>query len=112
MREVGKILEELKFEKSRIPAGDESLADSFLTNTGLLLVIVGFLLALVAAIFLAVKSRGSSSQTRSAGILLIGPIPIIFGSDRNSVRTLMILAIIFIAFVLAFMVIPSLILSR
>jgi uncharacterized protein (TIGR00304 family) len=88
------------------------LADTLLTNAGLLLVIVGFLLAFVAAIFLAVKSRGSSGQTKSAGILLIGPIPIIFGSDRNSVRILMILAIVFIAFVLAFMVIPSLILSR
>ena len=88
------------------------MADAFLTNAGSLLVIVGFLLAVVAAIFLAVKSRGSSGQTRSAGVLLIGPIPIIFGSDRNAVRSLMILAVILIAIVLAFMVIPSLILSR
>ena len=88
------------------------MADTLLTNAGLLLVIAGFLLAFVAAILLAVKSRGSSGQTKSAGILLIGPIPIIFGSDRNSVRTLMILAIILIAIVLAFMVIPSLILNR
>ncbi len=88
------------------------MADAFLTNSGLLLVIVGFLLAFVAEVFLALKSRGSSGQTRSAGILLIGPIPIIFGSDRNSVRTLMILAAILIAIVLAFMVITSLIFSR
>lgn len=88
------------------------MVDTSLTNAGLLLVIVGFLLAFVAAIFLAIKGRGTSGQTRGAGILLIGPIPIIFGSDRDSVRTLMILAIILIAIVLAFMFIPSLLLGR
>jgi uncharacterized protein (TIGR00304 family) len=88
------------------------LVDAFLTNAGLLLVVFGFVLAFVAMIFLAVKSGGSSGQTKGAGILLIGPIPIIFGSDRSSVRTLMILAIILIAIVLAFMVIPSLMLTR
>jgi len=88
------------------------LADAFLTNAGWLLIGLGFLLAFVAAILLAVKSRGSSGQTKSAGILLIGPIPIIFGSDRNSVRTLMIIAIVLVALVLAFMVIPTLILNR
>lgn len=88
------------------------MADTLLTNAGQLLVIAGFLLTFVAAILLAVKSRGSSGQTKSAGILLIGPIPIIFGSDRNSVRTLMILAIILVAIVLAFMVIPTLIFNR
>ena len=88
------------------------MADAFLTNAGWLLIGLGFLLAFVAAILLAVKSRGSSGQTKSAGILLIGPIPIIFGSDRNSVRTLMIIAIVLVALVLAFMVIPTLILNR
>jgi len=88
------------------------LADMLLTNAGLLLVIAGFLLAFVAAIYLAVKSRGSSDQTRSAGILLIGPIPIIFGSDRSAVKTLMILAIVLIAIVLVSMVIPTLIFNR
>jgi uncharacterized protein (TIGR00304 family) len=78
----------------------------------LLLVIVGFILAFVAMILLAIKARGTSGQTKGAGVLLIGPFPIVFGSDRESVRTLMILAIVLIVVVLVFMLLPSLMLSR
>jgi uncharacterized protein (TIGR00304 family) len=88
------------------------LVDAFLANAGLLLVVSGFLLALVVMILVALKSAGSDGQTKSAGILLIGPIPIIFGSDRNSLRILLLLGMILIAIVLAFMVMPSLILTR
>jgi uncharacterized protein (TIGR00304 family) len=73
--------------------------------------VLGFILAFVAAILLALGNKGTS-QTKGAGILLIGPIPIFFGSDRSSVRTLMLLAIVLIAIVLAFMLIPSLLVSR
>jgi len=78
----------------------------------LLLVIVGFILAFVAMILLAIKARGTGGQTKGAGVLLIGPFPIVFGSDRESVRTLMILAIVLIVTVLVFMLLPSLLLSR
>jgi len=69
-------------------------------------------LAFVAVILLAIRSRGTGGQTRGGGVLLIGPIPIVFGSDRESVRTLMILAIVLIVIVLAFMLIPTLLFSR
>ena len=87
------------------------MTDTALANVGTMLVILGFLLAFVAVIFLAFKSRGTSGQSKSAGILLIGPIPIIFGSDRDSVKTLMILAIVLIVIFFVFMITPSL-LSR
>jgi len=83
-----------------------------LSSIGLVLVIIGFLLAFVAVILLAVRGRGTGGQTRGAGILLIGPIPIVFGSDRESVRTLIILAIVLIAIVLLFILLPSLLLTR
>jgi uncharacterized protein (TIGR00304 family) len=78
----------------------------------LVLVVVGFVLAFVAVILLVVRARGTGHQARGAGILLIGPIPIVFGSDRDSVRALMILAVVLIAIVLVFMFLPSLLLSR
>ena len=81
-------------------------------DAGLFLVVAGFILALVAVILLAIRSRGRSGQTRGGGVLLIGPIPILFGSDSESVRTLMILAIVLIVIMLAFILIPTFLFSR
>jgi uncharacterized protein (TIGR00304 family) len=88
------------------------LVELSLANIGFILIILGFVLAFIAVILLAFKSRGTSGQTRSAGILLIGPIPIIFGSDKESARVLMILAVLLIAIVLIFMLLPNFLLSR
>jgi uncharacterized protein (TIGR00304 family) len=96
----------------RFPRSDDSLELFSLSSLGLVLVIMGFVLAFVAVILLALRGRGTGGQTKGAGILLIGPIPIVFGSDRDSVRTLMILAIVLIVIVLAFILLPSLLLSR
>jgi len=82
-----------------------------LAEVGFILIIFGIVLAFAAMILLAFRSSRGSGKTRSAGVLLIGPIPIIFGSDKESVRGLMVLAIILIIIVLIIMVLPSL-LSR
>jgi uncharacterized protein (TIGR00304 family) len=71
-----------------------------IATIGFGLVFIGFVLALIAVILLATRSANEGTKTRGAGILLIGPIPIIFGTDRESVKTLVILSIILIAVVL------------
>jgi uncharacterized protein (TIGR00304 family) len=80
-----------------------------LAEIGFILVIFGFILAFVAVILLAAKSRGNSNQTRGGGLLLIGPMPIIFGTDKESVKVLLLLAIVLMIIVLAFMFVPMLI---
>jgi uncharacterized protein (TIGR00304 family) len=57
---------------------------------------------------MAVRSSHGSSTGRGAGLLLIGPIPIVFGTDRQSVKVVMILAIVLILLALTIMLIPSL----
>ena len=57
---------------------------------GLGLTVTGIILAVLVMISVAVRSRG----VRGGGILLIGPIPIVFGTDQQSVKLLIILAII------------------
>ncbi len=96
---------------SNLRGGDIRLAQVSVVSIGFALVIIGFMLAFLAVILLVFKARGTG-KTRGGGILLIGPIPIIFGSDRESAKILMILAIILIAIVLVFMILPSLLLSR
>jgi len=65
-------------------------------------------LAFVAMILFAFRSTRESGKTKGAGLLLIGPIPIIFGTDKESAKGLMILAIILIVIVLAIMLLPFL----
>ena len=71
-----------------------------IATIGFGLVLVGFVLALIAVILVATRSANAGTKTRRGGILLIGPIPIIFGTDRESVKILVILSIILIAVVL------------
>jgi uncharacterized protein (TIGR00304 family) len=84
------------------------LGISSVADLGVLLIIVGFVLALVAMILLAARSSRGSGQTRGAGLILVGPIPIVFGTDRQSVKVVMILAIVLILLVLVIMLLPSL----
>ena len=78
-----------------------------MTQIGFMLIIFGFVLAFVVMIAMAFRTAGNSGKGRSAGVLLIGPIPIIFGSDKESVKILMILAIILMAVVFTFMLLPN-----
>ena len=64
------------------------------------LIIVGVILAFTAIVLSQKKSEG---QVRGGGILLIGPVPIIFGTDRDSVKVLVLLAIALIGIVSVFM---------
>jgi uncharacterized protein (TIGR00304 family) len=82
-----------------------------ITQVGFMLIIFGFVLAFLVMIVMAFRGAGNSGKTRSAGLILIGPIPIIFGNDKESVKVVMVLAIILIALVLTFMLLPNL-LSR
>jgi len=80
-----------------------------ITNLGFLLIIFGFVLALIAMVLLVVRSPRGSSSGRGAGLLLIGPIPIVFGTDKQSVKVVMILAIVLILLALVVMLLPSLV---
>lgn len=80
-----------------------------LAEIGFILVIFGFILAFVAVVLLAAKSKENSNRTRGGGVLLIGPIPIIFGTDRESVKVLVLLAIVLMIIVLAFIFVPMLV---
>jgi uncharacterized protein (TIGR00304 family) len=90
-----------------LPLPDMSLAD-----IGFILIVVGFVLAFLAIVVSAVRARGRPGATRGGGVLLIGPIPIVFGTDRESVKLLMVLAILLIVVFLVFMFVPTLLLSR
>lgn len=61
-------------------------------SLGFLLILTG-IIVIVAAIILASKSSAKKGRVRGAGIIMIGPIPIIFGTDKKSVKTFLTMAL-------------------
>ena len=66
--------------------------------------IVAGIVVIVAAIILASKGSSKKSRVRGAGIIMIGPIPIIFGTDKKSVKTVLALALAITIIVLVILV--------
>jgi uncharacterized protein (TIGR00304 family) len=59
---------------------------------GILLIIVGVIVILLAVILTSARGTGKS-KVRAGGVIMIGPIPIIFGTDKKSVKTIVTLAL-------------------
>ena len=82
------------------------MADSLLFNIGLLLALSGFVLA-IAAIFVAIlRSAKKTGQVRGGGVVMIGPVPIVFGTDKESARILILLGIVLMIVLLLFSLLP------
>jgi len=79
------------------------MEDSALFEIGLILVFVGFILAFISAFVLMLRGTSPGSKIRGGGIVMLGPFPIIFGTDRGSVKTLILLSILLMIAALAFM---------
>ncbi len=63
-----------------------------LYSLGFLLIVAG-IIVIFAAIILASKGNTKKGRVRGAGIIMIGPIPIIFGTDKKSVKTVLTMAL-------------------
>jgi uncharacterized protein (TIGR00304 family) len=55
-------------------------------NTGILLIIIGFAAVLIGSL--------ANTSAEAGGVLLIGPIPIIFGTDKKYALIIAIIALI------------------
>ncbi len=66
---------------------------------GTALIVVGIIIIIVAIIVASVRGAGTTkekagkSRVRGGGVIMIGPIPIIFGTDKESVKTVLVLAL-------------------
>lgn len=70
------------------------------------LAVIGLLVAFAAIILMIMSEKKGDSRVRGGGILFIGPIPIIFGTDRESVKVVILLAITSIVMIVILMILP------
>jgi uncharacterized protein (TIGR00304 family) len=63
-----------------------------LCTLGLVLVFVGVAVIIIAVVFLAV-SGARKGKVKGGGVILIGPIPIVFGTEKKSLKTVLLLSL-------------------
>lgn len=63
-----------------------------LLSTGVFLILVGFILAFVIFILLLLKSFKDEGKVKGGGAIIIGPFPIVFGTDWKSVKMVLLLS--------------------
>jgi uncharacterized protein (TIGR00304 family) len=59
---------------------------------GIALIFVGVLIIIVAVILLSV-SGAKKGKVKGGGAIIIGPVPIIFGTDEKSLKTVLLLSL-------------------
>ena len=60
---------------------------------GLTLVFVGVLVIVLAVLLLSVLN-GKNGKVKGGGAGIIGPVPIVFGTDKESLRTVVLLSLV------------------
>ena len=63
----------------------------FFMPLALALIVVGIFIIVVAIILVSMRGA-SKGKAKVAGVIMIGPVPIIFGTDKKSVKSVLVLA--------------------
>ncbi len=68
------------------------MVDSAVLYTlGIALIFIGVLIIIIAAILISV-SGAQKGKVKGGGVILVGPFPIIFGTDKKSLKTVLLLS--------------------
>jgi uncharacterized protein (TIGR00304 family) len=59
---------------------------------GIALILVGVLIIVIAVLLISVLGA-KKGKIRGGGAVIIGPVPIIFGTDKKSLKTVLLLSI-------------------
>ena len=73
--------------------GKKMIDSAALYALGIALVFVGVLIIIVAVILLSV-SGAKKGKVKGGGAIIIGPVPIIFGTDEKSLKTVLLLSLV------------------
>jgi uncharacterized protein (TIGR00304 family) len=60
---------------------------------GMILVFVGIIIVIVAAILILLANTKGRGKVRGGGVIIIWPVPIVFGTDKKSLKKVLLLSI-------------------
>ena len=81
------------------------MVDQLWWGIGFGLILLGFALIFIVVIGAVLSGKKSGgSKVRGGGAIIIGPIPIVFGTDKQSLKVILILSIVLVALFIALMV--------
>jgi uncharacterized protein (TIGR00304 family) len=60
---------------------------------GIALIFIGVLVIIVAIVLISVSGAKGEGRVRGGGVIMIGPIPVIFGTDKKSLKTVVLLSL-------------------
>ena len=66
------------------------------------------MLAVLAIFVTILRSARGRGEVHGGGVIMIGPVPIVFGTDKGSVRVLMLLGIVLMFALVLFSLLPTL----
>jgi uncharacterized protein (TIGR00304 family) len=67
-----------------------------LYSIGIILTFAGILIITIASALIVLSKSKKSGRVRGGGVIMIGPIPIVFGTDKESLKTVLLLSIVLI----------------
>jgi uncharacterized protein (TIGR00304 family) len=71
---------------------EEAVVDSAVFYfLGVGLVLIGIFILILAIVLIGL--RGNRGKVKTAGIIVVGPVPIIFGSDKKTIKTILLLSV-------------------
>jgi len=74
--------------------GDNAVMDAeTLYGLGIALIFAGMLVILAAILLLFISNTRKREKVKGGGAIIIGPIPIIFGTDKESIKTVLLLSL-------------------
>jgi uncharacterized protein (TIGR00304 family) len=72
-----------------------------LYSVGTILAFAGTLIIIITTALILLSRNKKTGRVRGGGAIIIGPIPIVFGTDKESLRTVLLLSIILTAILIA-----------
>ena len=75
-----------------------------LYNVGTALVFAGMLIITLAIALILLSKNGKTEKVRGGGAIIIGPIPIVFGTDKQSLKIVLVLSTILTALLIVLVI--------